>query len=86
MIDARLCDEHHPDQTQGTLSNPKNLPLEGIEPAGHSIVRSRHGLAKKIHHAVDGHGLPLVIVVTGGQRNDGMMLAPPQSSTPRSPG
>lgn len=36
--------------------------------------RSRGGLTTKIHHAVDGKGRPLAIVVTGGQRNDGAML------------
>ncbi|BCT74206.1 hypothetical protein SCMU_31070 [Sinomonas cyclohexanicum] len=56
------------------MSNHKNLPLEEAEPAGHGIGRSRGGLTTKIHHAVDGNGLPLAIVVTGGQRNDGAML------------
>ena len=56
------------------MSNHKNLPLDEIEPAGHGIGRSRGGLTTKIHHAVDGNGLPLAIVVTGGQRNDGAML------------
>lgn len=37
--------------------------------------RSRGGLTSKIHAAVDGHGRPLALVVTGGQRNDGAMLA-----------
>lgn len=32
------------------------------------------GLTTKIHHAVDGNGLPLAIVVPGEQRNDGAML------------
>ncbi len=36
--------------------------------------RSRGGLTTKIHAAVDGHGRPLALVVTGGQRNDGAML------------
>lgn len=31
-------------------------------------------MTTKIHHAVDGKGRPLAIVVTGGQRNDGAML------------
>ena len=48
--------------------------MEDVEPAGHGIGRSRGGLTTKIHHAVDGNGLPLAIVVTGGQRNDGAML------------
>ena len=37
--------------------------------------RSRGGLTSKVHAAVDGHGRPLALVVTGGQRNDGAMLA-----------
>lgn len=45
-----------------------------MEPAGHGIGRSRGGLTTKIHHVVDSHGLPLAIVITGGQRNDGAML------------
>lgn len=31
-------------------------------------------MTTKIHAGVDGHGRPLAIVVTGGQRNDGAML------------
>lgn len=63
-----------PTRTQGAGSNHKNLPVGEVEPAGHGIGRSRGGLTTKIHHAVDGNGLPLAIVVTGGQRNDGAML------------
>jgi len=61
-------------RTQGAFSNYKYLPLDEIEPAGHGIGRSRGGLTTKIHQAVDGNGLPLAVVVTGGQRNDGAML------------
>lgn len=32
-------------------------------------------MTTKIHTAVDGRGRPLAVVVTGGQRNDGAMLA-----------
>jgi transposase len=32
-------------------------------------------LTSKAHAAVDGRGRPLAVVVTGGQRNDGAMLA-----------
>lgn len=31
-------------------------------------------MSTKIHHAVDGKGRPLSVVVTGGQRNDGAVL------------
>ena len=45
--------------------------------------RSRGGLTTKIHHAVDGKGRPLAILVTGGQRNDGAMLVQADISVPR---
>ncbi len=61
-------------RTQGATSNYKNLNDDTCEPAGHGIGRSRGGLTTKIHHAVDGHGRPLAIVVTGGQRHDGVIL------------
>ena len=61
-------------RTQGAVSNYKNLPLAECEPAGHGIGRSRGGLSTKIHAGVDGHGRPLALVVTGGQRNDGAAL------------
>ncbi|WP_329195134.1 IS5 family transposase [Streptomyces sp. NBC_01435] len=44
------------------------------EPAGHAIGRSRGGLTTKIHHAVDGQGRPLAVVVTPGQAHDGQFL------------
>ena len=59
----------------GALSNYRNLPLADTEPAGHGVGRSRGGLTTKVHTAVDGKGRPLAVVVTGGQRNDGAMLA-----------
>ncbi|WP_237268339.1 IS5 family transposase [Tessaracoccus flavescens] len=31
-------------------------------------------MTTKIHQAVDGHGRPLAMIITGGQRNDGAML------------
>src|SRR5690625_2185472 len=57
---------------QGAKANHKNLAHE--EPEGHAVGRSRGGLGSKIHAAVDGNGMPLAIVLTGGQRNDGAML------------
>jgi len=36
--------------------------------------RSRGGLSSKLHAAVDGNGMPLAVVLTGGQRNDGAVL------------
>ncbi len=59
--------------SQGASSNYKN-PL--IEPPDHGIGRSRGGLSTKLHHLVDGCGLPLVIAVTPGQSGDSPMLIP----------
>lgn len=57
---------------QGAFANHKNLG--GTEPEGHALGRSRGGLSTKIHAVVDAKGLPIAIVATGGQRNDGAML------------
>ncbi|MBQ0888529.1 IS5 family transposase [Streptomyces sp. RM72] len=38
--------------------------------AGQALGRSRGGLTTKIHHACDGRGLPLAVVVTPGNVND----------------
>lgn len=62
-------------RTQGAGANHKKLPLTEVEPPGHGIGRSRGGLTTKIHQVVDGRGRPLAAVITGGQRNDGAMLA-----------
>ena len=46
------------------------------EPPDHALGRSRGGLSTKIHHIVDGHGLPLVIAVAPGQSGDAPSLIP----------
>ncbi len=38
--------------------------------------RSRGGLSTKVHQLVDGHGLPLVTLITPGQAGDSPMLLP----------
>jgi transposase len=57
--------------TQGDLWNHKNLHLE---PADHAIGRSRGGLSTKIHHACDGKGRPLVMLLGPGQGGDSPMF------------
>jgi transposase len=57
--------------TQGALSSYKNLREE---PSDHAIGRSRGGLSTKIHHLVDGRGLPLVVLVGPGQAGDAPMF------------
>jgi hypothetical protein len=57
------------------VSTHKKLPLDEVEPPGHGIGRSRDGLTTKIHQVVDGRGRPPAAIFTGGQRNDGAVLA-----------
>lgn len=59
--------------SRGASSNYKN-PC--VEPPDHALGRSRGGLSTKIHHIVDGHGLPLVIAVAPGQSGDAPTLIP----------
>jgi transposase len=47
-----------------------------LEPADHAIGRSRGGLLTKIHHAVDGRGRPLAVLVGPGQGGDAPMCLP----------
>ena len=45
-----------------------------FEPADHALGRSRGGLSTKVHHACDGRGRPLAVLVGPGQAHDGPML------------
>lgn len=47
-----------------------------VEPGDHALGRCRGGLSTKVHLAVDGRGLPLSIVLTGGQAGDNPQLLP----------
>ena len=53
-----------PEQDTGGWVELQGSAASDVEPAGHGIGRSRGGLTTKIHHAVDGKGRPLAIVVT----------------------
>ena len=44
--------------------------------ANHALGRSRGGLGRKIHAAVDGRGRPLVILLTPGQPGDAPIMLP----------
>ncbi|WP_435853965.1 IS5 family transposase [Streptomyces misionensis] len=46
------------------------------EPDDHALGRSRGGLTSKIHLACDGRGRPLALLVTAGQRHDGIYAQP----------
>lgn len=43
---------------------------------GECLGRSRGGLSSKIHLAVDGRGLPMSVLLTGGQDGDNPQLLP----------
>src|SRR3954465_2822532 len=58
-------------RARGARSNDKNL--SGI-PAGEALGRSRGGLSTKLHLIVDGNGLPLSMVLTGGHAGDNPQL------------
>ncbi|MDH6197359.1 hypothetical protein M2272_004012 [Mycobacterium frederiksbergense] len=49
------------------LGAPSNYKDLRAEPADHGVGRSRGGLSTKIHHLVDGHGMPLAILTAPGQ-------------------
>ncbi|MEU5314935.1 IS5 family transposase [Streptomyces sp. NPDC021562] len=57
-----------------TRRSKSEAPATKGEPAGHAIGRSRGGLTTKIHHAVDGNGRPLAVVVTPGQVHDAQVF------------
>ena len=50
-----------------TCWSESDTDMSTVEPAGHGIGRSRGGLTTKVHHAVDGHGCPLAIIISPGQ-------------------
>lgn len=70
---ARISTRRTSPAPQGASSNYTN---PGAEPADHGIGRSRGGLSTKLHHLVDGAGLPLVITVSPGQSGDAPALIP----------
>lgn len=52
----------------GNYTNPRS------EPPDHAIGRSRDGLSTKVHHLVNGPGVPILVLVSPGQANDSPVL------------
>jgi transposase len=50
--------------------------VEALVVDGEGLGRSRGGLSTKIHLATDGRGLPMSMVLTGGQAGDNPQLLP----------
>lgn len=57
----------------------KNLPAD--EPPDHALGRSRGGFGTKLHLVTDGHGLPLQVVASAGQRHECLFAEPVLSAT-----
>ena len=66
--------QHATNTTRPEKDTTATSAKQDQEPAGHGVGRSRGGLTTKIHHAVDGAGRPLAVVVTAGQAHDGSTL------------
>jgi len=74
-VDATTTRAHqHATNTPRPEQDTAATSRQADEPPGHGIGRSRGGWTVKIHHAVEGRGRPVAVVVTGGQRNDGTVL------------
>ncbi|WP_427155754.1 IS5 family transposase [Streptomyces sp. TRM70308] len=67
QIDSTIVRAH-----QHAAATPKKGQHQQDEPDDHALGRSRGGLTTKIHLACDGKGRPLAILVTPGQRHDGV--------------
>ena len=50
--------------------------IDDLAVDGEALGRSRGGLTSKLHLAVDGRGLPMVILLTAGQAGDNPQLLP----------
>ncbi|WP_443073197.1 transposase [Streptomyces sp. S465] len=68
---------HRPRPPARRHHRPKRGRHRQDEPDDHALGRSRGGLTTRIHLARDGRGRPLAILVTPGQRHDGVCARPP---------
>ncbi|UOQ91012.1 IS5 family transposase [Agromyces endophyticus] len=76
-VDSTIARAHqHATNTIRLTGAGSNYTNPRIEPPDHGIGRSRGGLSTKIHHLVDGNGLPLVALITPGQAGDSPMFLP----------
>jgi transposase len=55
------------------------------EPDDHALGRYRGGLTTKIHRSCDGRGRPLAVLLTAGQRNEGICTRPAPRANPGAP-
>ncbi|MEW2242469.1 IS5 family transposase [Streptomyces sp. NPDC026666] len=67
---------HRPGPPARRRHRPKRGRHRREEPDDHAFGRSRGGLTSKIHLACDGRGRPLAILLSPGQRHDGVCAQP----------
>ncbi|MFF7505402.1 IS5 family transposase [Streptomyces lavendulae] len=71
QIDSTIVRAH-----QHAAATPKRGKHRTDEPDDHALGRSRGGLTTKIPLACDGRGRPLAVLLTPGQRHDGVCARP----------
>ncbi|MFJ9804627.1 IS5 family transposase [Streptomyces wuyuanensis] len=71
QIDSTIVRAH-----QHAAAGPEKGTLQKDEPDDHALGRSRGGPTTKIHLACDGRGRPLAVMLTAGQRHDGVSARP----------
>ncbi|MEV6686673.1 IS5 family transposase [Streptomyces sp. NPDC051130] len=71
QIDSTIVRAH-----QHAAATGRKGGITGDEPEDHALGRSRGGLTSKIHLACDGRGRPLAVLLTPGQRHDGVCARP----------
>ncbi|MFF4829724.1 IS5 family transposase [Streptomyces sp. NPDC001312] len=71
QIDSTIVRAHQHAAATGRKGGPSQ-----DEPDDHALGRSRGGLTTKIHLACDGRGRPLAVLLTAGQRHDGVCARP----------
>ncbi|MGW7433163.1 IS5 family transposase [Streptomyces sp. NPDC054861] len=71
QIDSTIVRAH-----QHAAARPKRGMRPQDEPDDQALGRSRGGLTTKIHLACDGRGRPLALLITPGQRHDGVCAQP----------
>ena len=64
------------DMKQEPRVDGRELIGQLLEPADHGIGRSRGGQSTKVHHAVDGRGRPLAVLIGPGQGGDPPIALP----------
>ncbi|MFD7142278.1 transposase [Streptomyces sp. NPDC059919] len=72
QIDSTIVRAHQ----HAAASGRKGGKHRTDEPDDHALVRSPGGLTSKIHLVCDGRGGPLAILLTPGQRHDGVCTQP----------